>query len=157
MNIKKQLNKIMNYVKELEMLSDKQHEELQQYQLAAYNFVNNKVRPSDTAEEFKRLLGNIMFVGGNFSNVTMEKIVDNAWVPIEHEHPEYARVVDENARLREALRWHPVNHIPINVDFVIAKYKMGDVRVVDMEYFYRAKSSGYIVKWMYIPEENDGE
>ena len=173
MNIKKQLNKIMNYVKELEMLSDKQHEELQQYQLAAYNFVNNKVRPSDTAEEFKRLLGNIMFVGGNFSNVTMEKIVDNAWVPIEHEHPEYARVVDENARLREALRWHPVSELPrteveniwtVNVlmkptykdNAIVAYYSIKRNRWFDYNKSIILEVNDKS-RWCYIPEDKDGE
>ena len=176
MNIKKQLNKIMNYVKELETLSDKQHDELLQYQLAAYNFVNNKVRPSDTAEEFKRLLGVTMFIGGDFSNAIMEKFVGNHWMPIEHEHPEYAKVVDENAKLREALRWHPVSELPPldqhydNDWSVNVLLKITDKGVAPRVVYYSYNSqtwydyhNGDIIfvsqhyKWCYIPEENDGE
>ena len=178
MNIKKQLNKIMNYVKELEMLSDKQHEELQQYQLAAYNFVKFELPDNMAREEFKALLGDTMFVGGNFSgDDVMEKIIDNVWVPIEHEHPEYAKVVDENARLREALRWHPVSEYPIKDE----RYYHCDISV-DVLFRLNDKTKPIIVwcnretnywiynnkiiqpneitqdsKWCYIPEDKDGE
>jgi hypothetical protein len=115
MNIKKQLNKIRNYVEELEILSDKEHEELQQYQLSAYKFVDQKITPTDAREEFKALLGDTTFVGGDFGNTTMEKIINNVWQPIRPtpdevhcgsnhvQSPTYTELENENARLREQL------------------------------------------------------
>jgi len=115
MNIKKQLNKIRNYVEELEILSDKEHEELRQYQLSAYKFVNQEITPTDAREEFKALLGDTTFVGGDFGNTTMDKIINNVWQPIRPtpdevhygsnhvQFPTYTELENENARLREQL------------------------------------------------------
>ena len=115
MNIKKQLNKIRNYVEELEILSDKEHEELQQYQLSAYKFVNQEITPTDAREEFRALLGDTTFVGGDFGNTTMEKIINNVWQQIRPtpdevhygsnhvQFPTYTELENENARLREQL------------------------------------------------------
>lgn len=115
MNIKKQLNKIRNYVEELEILSDKEHEELQQYQLSAYKFVNQEITPTDAREEFRALLGDTTFIGGDFGNTTMEKIINNVWQPIRPtpgevhygsnhvQSPTYTELENENARLREQL------------------------------------------------------
>ena len=115
MNIKKQLNKIRNYVEELEILSDKEREELRQYQLSAYKFVNQKITPTDAREEFRALLGDTTFVGGDFGNTTMEKIINNVWQPIRPtpdevhygsnnvQSPTYTELENENARLREQL------------------------------------------------------
>ena len=118
MNAKKQLNKIRDYVEELEILSDKEHEELQQYQFAAYKFVNQKITPTDAREEFRALLGDAIFVGGDFGNTTMEKIINNVWQPIRPtpdevhygsnhvQSPTYTELEDENARLREQLNMY---------------------------------------------------
>ena len=177
MNIKKQLRKIRDYVEELETSSDKEHEELRQYQLAAYKFVKFELPDNMAREEFKALLDDTMFVGGNFSgDDVMEKIVNNEWVPIEHEHPEYAKVVDENAKLREALRWHPVSELPPldqhydNDWSVNVLLKITDKGVAPRVVYYSYNSqtwydyhNGDIIfvsqhyKWCYIPEENDGE
>ena len=173
MNIKKQLRKIRDYVEELETLSDKEHEELRQYQLIAHKFVDHDIPAQDAREEFKALLGDTMFVGGNFSNVTMEKIIDNVWVPIEHEHPEYAKVVDENARLREALRWHPVSELPrteveniwtVNVlmkptykdNAIVAYYSIKRNRWFDYNKSIILEVNDKS-RWCYIPEDKDGE
>jgi carboxypeptidase C (cathepsin A) len=174
MNIKKQLRKIRDYVEELETLSDKEHEELRQYQLAAYKFVKFELPDNMAREEFKALLDDTMFVGGNFSgDDVMEKIVNNEWVPIEHEHPEYAKVVDENARLREALRWHPVSELPrteveniwtVNVlmkptykdNAIVAYYSIKRNRWFDYNKSIILEVNDKS-RWCYIPEDKDGE
>jgi hypothetical protein len=173
MNIKKQLNKIMNYVKELETLSDKQHDELLQYQRVANKFVNQNITPIDARKEFKTLLGVTMFIGGDFSNAIMEKFVGNHWMPIEHEHPEYAKVVDENAQLREALRWHSMSEIPDNLahTYSLSKNVILDSPGLPYRIAYYSYLSGIWwefnnsspidvdknSRWCYIPEEIGAE
>ena len=175
MNIKKQLNKIRDYVEALEELSDKTHNELLQYKLAAHKFVNFESPDHIAREEFKKLLGDTMFIGGEFSNVIMEKMVDNHWTPIENEHPEYSRVVGENARLREMLRWHPVSELPELDGGCVSRWSKTVIfqvdRLVDPElafydyricYWRKLESATQIntfpqSRWCYIPEEKDGE
>ena len=115
MNVKKQLNKIRDYVEELEISSDKEREELRQYQFAAHKFVDKKITPTDAREEFKALLGDTTFIGGDFGNTTMDKIIYNVWQPIRPtpdevhygsnhvQSPTYTELENENARLREQL------------------------------------------------------
>jgi len=184
MNIKKQLRKIRDYVEELETSSDKEHEELRQYQLIAHKFVDHDIPAQDAREEFKALLGDTMFVGGNFSgDDVMEKIVNNAWVPMRpnrdevhygsnHVIQEYSDLVKENARLREALRWHPVSELPkIEIKqlwTVSVLLKINEVEPIIAYYGIRSKcwydyykSECVVVnknsRWCYIPEDNGGE
>ena len=124
MNVKKQLNKIIDHVEELETLSDKEHEELEQYKFSAYKFVKMENTVQESYEEFKTLLGDTIFIGGDLM-ATYDGIL---WRPIidtdlkEEEHPyaiwyrtyrdENVKLREENAKLREQLRWHPVSEQP---------------------------------------------
>ena len=187
MNIKKQLRKIRDYVEELETSSDKEHEELRQYQLIAHKFVDHDIPAQDAREEFKALLGDTMFVGGNFSgDDVMEKIVNNAWVPMRpnrdevhygsnHVIQEYSDLVKENARLREALRWHPVSELPDLDEECVSSWSKNVVfqvdRLVDLELafydfhvcYWRNLKTLELIKtfpqsrWCYIPEYKDRE
>lgn len=175
MNVKKQLNKIRDYVEELETLIDKQQTELHQYRLTAHKFVNQKITPTDAREEFMALLGDTMFIGGDFCGDAMEKMVDNILQPIEHEHQEYAKVVDENARLREALRWHPVSEKPKRDIKCFTPESENVILEIDKGYYpvtaYCSLGSGTWrelknneeisvnkrSRWCYIPEDNGDE
>ena len=173
MNVKKQLNKIRDYVEELVTLIDKQQTELHQYKLTAHKFVNDETASWIAKEEFRKLLGDTIFIGGNFCGDVMEKMVDNVWQPIEHEHPEYAKVVDENARLREALRWHPASELPDKVSYVCHSSKNVILNSTRLPYkiayysylsgIWRESNNSSPIdvdknsRWCYIPEDKDGE
>jgi hypothetical protein len=184
MNVKKQLNKIRDYVEELETLSDKQHTELHQYKLTAHKFVNQKITPTDALEEFRALLGDTMFIGNDYCGDVMEKMVDNVWQPIRPtpdevhygsnhiQSPTYSELENENARLREALRWHPVSELPkIEIKqlwTVSVLLKINEVEPIIAYYGIRSKcwydyykSECVVVnknsRWCYIPEDNGGE
>jgi len=150
MNVKKQLNKIAEYIKEIEEVN-----QILNVRLARYE--NNNEQE--------------LHISGNFCGDVMEKMVDNVWQPIEHEHPEYAKVVDENARLREALRWHPVSekpknderysHCNISVDVL---FRIND-KTKPIIVWHNADSNSWVCdgqivktyndsKWCYIPEDN---
>jgi len=150
MNVKKQLNKIAEYIKEIEEVN-----QILNVRLARYE--NNNEQE--------------LHISGNFCGDVMEKMVDNVWQPIEHEHPEYAKVVDENARLREALRWHPVSekpknderysHCNISVDVLL---RIKDKAKPIIAWLNKDSNcwvcDGQIIKtysdskWCYIPEDN---
>lgn len=62
----------------------------------------------------------------------------------------------ENARLREKLRWHSVEETPIGVEYVLVKHRVTGYRILDVEFFHKAKTSWYFTKWCYIPDDNQG-
>jgi hypothetical protein len=154
MNVKKQLNKIAEYIKEIEEVN-----QILNVRLARYE--NNNEQE--------------LHISGNFCGDVMEKIVDNVWQPIEHEHPEYAKVVDENARLREALRWHPVSEKPKKDIKCLTPESENVILQIDKGYYpvtaYCSLVSGIWrelknheeisvnkrSRWCYIPEDKDGE
>ena len=176
MNIKKQLRKIRDYVEALEELSDKQHEELLQYQLAAYKFVKFESPDHIAREEFKKLLGDTMFVGGDFvmkyNGVAWDSIKPD-WFGVSHDES-YNNLIEENAQLREMLRWHPVSEKPKNDElcltpvsetvilqreryFPITAYCRLDTGVwLDLKSHEPIRITNK-ARWCYIPEYKDGE
>lgn len=117
MNVKKQLNKIENYIEELKTEGGKLQQELHNYQLTAYKFVHNNITSSQAREEFNALLGDLTFIGGDFvakyDGAAWDSLtpIPEIWNGISHEDS-YAKLIEENKRLREALRWHPVSELP---------------------------------------------
>ena len=179
MNIKKQLNKIRDYVEALEELSDKTHNELLQYQLAAHKFVKFESPDHIAREEFKALLGDTTFICGDFvvkyDGDAWDSLVP-AWKGVSHDES-YNNLIEENARLREALKWHPVSELPplqrdcktVSVD-VIMKQHGDDEDYPPVIAYYSFYANAWICrlslgeleimhnsKWCYIPEDKDGE
>lgn len=88
------------------------------------------------------------------------EIIDNHIKALEEELEWYQEKnrewQEENARLREQLRWHSVEETPIGVEYVLVKHRVTGYRILDIEFFHKAKTSGYFTKWCYIPDDNQG-
>jgi hypothetical protein len=128
MNVKKRLQKILDYVNDLE---------------AENTFLDSKV--AELEKDKTRL-----FFGGR-------------WVLYE-DAIEHNRIVEEeNARLRDQLRWHSVDEKPPVSGKYLVKHFLrnqdGELRVAINVTYYTAHNNFWlidVIKWCYIPDDNQG-
>jgi len=154
MNIKKQLNKIRDYVEELEEEKYLLHNKVEEYKIALLDKAVDDIEQLPTTNYFTHENLKSQY---NFVKAQMEKLAK------------------ENARLREALRWHPVSEKPKKDIKCLTPESENVILQIDKGYYpvtaYCSLVSGIWrelknheeisvnkrSRWCYIPEDKDGE
>ena len=190
MNVKKRLQKVLDYVDELEAERDHIDDRLSNFERIAQDFAyHDKIAP-ECREEFLKLLGDEknMYIGGDFvvkySGTAFDSIKpDLRCTSIEQTYSDLVMenfvlenanhcYKEENARLREQLRWRPVSELPPRmVIFTSSKnVLLKELYNMPRTVYYSHASNQWVdglttkwftpkpgSKWCYIPDDKDGE